>query len=185
MSIDEVLTALDKLPGAKVGYGPKHPLTPERVYGNVLLKHLEQYPFLYSHQDFVAFLERCAGAWINRDETPKSSWWHTTMFGIGEWEQAELADPVDHAGFYVFATTNTGPSDDPALDDKQAAYAFDATGTRPNVVFVNVSPTDHPESGCYRPYCPTFADWLRHLIESDGRLMPASEDPEPVSTIRA
>jgi hypothetical protein len=137
-----------------------------------LREHLEKYPFLKNHPDFVEFLDQYAGARLDQHESADANWCYATIFGIGDWEMREMAPPVDIEGFYEFALVTTGSSKRPASDDLQAVFAFDGTGSRANSVYAKVHPVDQPEQASFAIFCPDFGEWLARFVRAGGRLLP-------------
>jgi hypothetical protein len=154
------------LEGAKVGRGPRHPVSPHPSLDNEITAFLDQYPFLKRDQGYLDFLECYAGAWIMSDNLV------IDIFGFTDVSShiLELEGPVVDTDGYL--TICDGEFRAKSLTEKdvteQLGCGFDATGTRKWGLYRNRGYRSG-ELGIYW-YCETFLEWLEALVDAKGKL---------------
>jgi hypothetical protein len=182
MDLQSQLQALRSLPNVRVSGLPKQQLA------KLARSHIEQFPFLKRHPDFVQFLETCGGAHVGDPEDAKNpEYAFATLFGVGDFA-IEGAPEVDPDGFYVFCVIelrespySTGQPADAGL--VTCSFAFDSTDSRPEGVYAEVHPTSG-KRGAYRRVCGSFSEWLQAFIRASGRLLPVGDSGELTSVGR-
>lgn len=164
MDLHSLMHTFAQIDGAQVGYGPLHPIYPQKELANDIDLFLDTYAFLQHDQGYTRFLETYAGASIFK----KNSVWMVDILGFASSTIcSSITDMegniIDEYGFllYSYITIDTRP-----IGSRQVSFAFDATQQRqPGIyrVFAN-------DPAAWHWYCPSFLVWLERLIQYQGHL---------------
>lgn len=168
MNIDEVVSRLEHIPGARAGRGPRHPESPALFLEDQLVQFLDTYPVLHHDAGYIEFLEKYAGAMIkNSDETQI-----VDLLGFSDVSTGmlEMDGPVvDENGFLLFAQCVFHIIVEGRLVDMyEYDFAFDASGGRRPGVY-RCSTTLRSQGEPYLWYADGFCSWLVELVDQDGR----------------
>jgi hypothetical protein len=129
---------------------------------------------LRSDPGYVAFLESYAGAGIYPPDYNHPPYTFMTIFGAGEFDDA-FAEPISDEGYYWWCVSYF---DHPQRkEDVHYSFAFDATGERPVGVYRMIEPS---EAAGVHWYCSNFLEWLRIVVEQQGRLLVLNSKGSPV-----
>jgi hypothetical protein len=167
MNIDELVSLLEHLPGARVGRGPHHPKDPDRSLENQVSQFLDEYSALRRDTGYVEFLERYAGAMIkNLDETQI-----VDILGLSDVSTGifEMDGPlIDEDGFFLFSQCVFHLIEEGKLVDMyEYDFAFDTSRERPPGVYRCFS-TLRGQGESYIWYTDNFYSWLAELVSKDG-----------------
>jgi hypothetical protein len=175
MSIQAIVEAFLRLPRVRTGRGPGHPEEPDPAWEQSLTDLVRNHPYLQRYPDYVEFVRMNLGALIERpdDDEPGVS---LLIYGVGEYDDS-VAAPVNEEGIFIFSIVEFWPQNGSV---RERVFGFDATGTRTAGVYQLVEPPLPGRARAYQLYCPTFADWLREVVATGGRLpIQFSEPPRP------
>jgi hypothetical protein len=174
MNIDELMREFAALEGSVVGRGPRHPDAPEPRIQVELDELLRKHPFLKSDKGYIEFLERYAGAAIDREDESLIA----HIFGFSNVTLNLLEDDqfsgsaVDEDGFFMFCSSVVSINTEKDIVSILGLdYAFEVTGSRNWGIYQSISQSDGKSSG-YRWYCQDFIQWLAEFIKFDGKLFP-------------
>lgn len=168
MNIDELVSRLERIPGARVGRGPRHPGDPDRSLDNQVTQFLDEYSILRRDAGYVEFLEKFAGAMIkNSDETQIVDILGCSDISTGIFE---MDGPlIDEEGFFLFAQCVFHLVEEGKLVDMyEYDFAFDTSGERPPGVYRCAS-TLRDQGASYNWCTDDFCSWLAELVTKGGR----------------
>lgn len=164
MDIHSLMNDFSKFDGAKIGFGPLHPLHPQKALAGNIKHFLDTYPFLEQDEGYIQFLQLYAGASIFK----KDSIWMVDILGFTDNTicspiAAMEGDIIDEYGFlmYSYIVIETRP-----IGSRQLSFAFDSTIQHPQGIYRVFA--DAPNA--WHWYCPSFLIWLERLIACEGRL---------------
>lgn len=168
MNINEVVSRLERIPGALAGRGPRHPESPDLSIEDQLVQFLDTYPILRRDAGYVEFLEKYAGAMIkNPDETQI-----VDVLGFSDVSTGmlEMDGPVvDEHGFLLFAQCIFHIIVEGRLVDMyEYDFAFDTSEEGRPAVY-RCSATLRSQGEPYVWYADGFCSWLVELVDQDGR----------------
>lgn len=160
MDIHTLIKRFAQLEGAGVGFGPKHPVSPNLSISNEVEDFLREFSFLRQDQGYVDFLEYYAGAhYMPSDDSVTID-----IFGFTDQSSHIIdleGDIIDERGFLVFCAGNIVEHLIKGRKTRPQGFAFDATGNRMRGVYDGLEGIQ---------YCKTFLEWLNALIENKGIL---------------
>lgn len=169
--LDEAMTRFARIPGARVGHGPRHPVEPDPGLAQRLHDFLGAYPSLAADSGYIEFLEKYAGAAIQNEGATQL----VDLLGFSDVapDIVDLDGPVvDDEGFLVVAQAIYHlDQDGRAVDTLQHDIAFDASGRREHGIYHSFASGEQLEPRFTRQH-DDFTSWLEDLIAVDGWLSP-------------
>lgn len=169
--LDEVIAQFERVPGARVGHGPRHLLEPNPESAPRLREFLDAYPALVADAGYVEFLEKYAGASIQNAAL-------TQLIDLPGFSDAspdilEMDGPmVDDDGFLVVAQAVYHVDEDGrAVDTLQHDIAFDTTGRREPGLYHSFTSGEMLVPRFERQH-HDFTSWLEALVKVGGWLSP-------------
>jgi hypothetical protein len=163
--IDSLVERLGRMPGGRVGRGPRHPRSPDPSVEPRVREFLQAYPPLGQDAGYVEFLEKYAGVIVQ--DPGETRILDILGFSGVSTDMIEMDGPVvDENGFLVFAQCLYYP--DKGLHDMhEHDFAFSVAGERRPGVHRHQSTLDRTVPG-FTWYVDDFTAWLRDLLAHDG-----------------
>jgi hypothetical protein len=169
MNIDELVAAFAALPGATVGRGPLHPLTPEPALADRLSEYFgAEYPGLDRDPSYAEFMWKYAG--LSRIDDNQDQVFEVLGFGPGTTDiDTDLDEEmVDEDGVFVFAECIVkGDIVEGPVDAYTVVFGFDLTGERRAGVYRYTTTTQVPDSQ-WVWHAPDFQAFLSEAIANRG-----------------
>jgi len=168
MGIDNLIARFERLPGARVGFGPEHPKSPDRSLWPKVNAFFEAYPGLRRDHGYVEFMLKYAGASLADPQRTQL----LDIFGFSGVTADILTDldapVVDEDGYLMFAdaTIHSGP--DESRDICTYSFAFNLQPDREWNVHVWIS-TLRTRDASYVPHTDSFESFLAEAVNRGGR----------------
>jgi hypothetical protein len=171
MDMHSLVKEFSEWRNAEVGQGPEHPTHPNPELKAAVDGFLEEYPFLYNDAGYVEFLKSYAGAHVNWPDDELV----VDIFGFTEvsTEFTEGEDPIiDKEGYLTFCLEFFRVQPGSEIESIQIlTFAFDATLQRRPGIYRQVVGKRPGDPVTTAWYCDTFLEFLRDLIDKQGRLL--------------
>lgn len=168
MEIDSLMADLARIPGARIGRGPRHPSQPDATAGEKLREFLAEYPAVRTDPGYVEFLECYGGAYLENEDVSQIV--DILGFTDASTQMYEMDGPiVDEDGFLLFAQCVYHIEVDGRLVDTQEYdFAFDVTGGRESGVYGLFSARAVRDNR-FEWHSDDFLSWLAQLVRTGGR----------------
>lgn len=172
MDIDDAMATFERIPGAVVGFGPKHPTRPNQEIAHRVAAFLDDYPALRGYPCYVEFLEKYAGARIDQQENSVLVY----LFGLADVSFDLVADEGDVVtdGFLQFAQGVYREDVHDVMTIYQYDFAFDVSGARDRGVYRSALRASGDVHG-YTWYTADFSSWLDELVAKGGVYEPPKD----------
>jgi hypothetical protein len=173
VEIDDVVVRLSRVPGAVVGYGPGHPEHPNTAIEAVVRSFLDDYPLLRRDSGYVDFIQKYAGARIERAEDAVA----VNIFGFADvsLDMMETEGELVYDGFLEFAQGIYQEDPEKIATSYQYDFAFDVSGVREPGVY-RAHSTMTISGRPFTWYRADFLSWLDELVERSGVYEPPASD---------
>lgn len=167
MDIDELVAVFSALPGAQVGVGPRHPVTPVPVLALRLTALFESFPGLGRDPDYSEFMWKYAG--MSRSDPEQNQLFYIFGFGpaTADLDQDLEGDPVDEQGFFIFAQSVVHADTAQRLDTYEYDFAFSLTEGRPLGVY-RLAATMREQEPEFVRYADGFRAFLEEAVAAGG-----------------
>jgi len=167
MTIDELVAAFAALPGARVGAGPHHPLTPDPALAPRLTAFFEAFPGLSGDAGYTEFLWKYAG--LSRSDEKQDELFDVFGFGadVVDFEGDLYGPGVDEQGFFIFAEAVVHADSADGPDTREHDFAFSLSGDREPGVYVFRS-TLTGRAAEWEKYADDFTAFLAAAVEHGG-----------------
>lgn len=192
MDIHQIIRQIGTIDDAEVfiGYGPKHPSTPDPTLEGIIQEYLGMYPFLRRDQGYIDFLETYAGLNIYREAVNVAVDIFGFCYGISSliektdqgflWQgESSLVEDgfliVSDAKLVFEEKREHHVSTEPTNNMVGVGFGFDTLGSRPWGVY-RKSTVEPSRFRTYYPpirdtwywYCSSFTEWLQILLDTKG-----------------
>ncbi len=169
--LDDMIDRFRRIPGARVGHGPRHPVQPNPSSAQRQREFLDTYWAVSSDAGYFEFLEKYAGASIRNDAATQI----VDLLGFSDASPdiVELDGPVvDDDGFLIIAQA-TYHVDEAGreVDAVQHDIALDATGQRKPGIYHSFASRERPVPRFAWQHFD-FTSWLDELVVFGGWLSP-------------
>lgn len=167
-SLDTLMVALMRIPGARVGQGPLDPNCEEPHLTGVVRKLLDDDQILASDPGYVSFLKYYAGAAIANDDTLIHIWGPARAVAEWHWDHMALTYDATYAPVCVAQLPETA---------RIEFYLSSSTIRRPGIYWARRT-DDHGLEVEW--HCSSFIALLAQIVRTNGTFRGAST-PEAVS----
>ncbi|MEV6439226.1 hypothetical protein [Streptomyces anulatus] len=167
MMIDDLIERLRLLPGAQIGCGPRHKITPQTEQATTISEFLESHTFMRQDHGYVDFLERFSGVIVDNPEEDIGI--DIMGFDPRVANLAETEGPlVDSNGYALIAMCSYGEVRSGKLVTWEYDFAFDATGLRKRGIYRLTALGGEVVKG-FEWHVRSFEEWLAELVERSGQ----------------
>jgi hypothetical protein len=166
-NIDALVARFAALPGARVGFGPRHPTNPDPALADKVARLFDEIPALTRDRDYVNFMWRYAG--ISRRNGDDTDFFDIFGFSSAAVNFDEFEEPlIEDDGSFMFAEAVVHEGFPQRLDTYTVGFAFNVDPDREWAVYRATQQTYGPEERFSR-YLNSFLDFLADAVERGGR----------------